>query len=67
MSKPDPRKQLEDMEMRKALYRLIWEMSHPAKPHPQGVIPAQPCPSLSDEEIQDELRRILGIKKGLFG
>lgn len=62
MSNKNAYEQVEDMQMRRALYELAWERAHPKF----GGFPPKPCPRLSDEAIQEELKRILGIKMGLF-
>jgi len=58
-NKPDPstreaRQQIADAEMRRALFRLMWEESEKGARHPR------PCPVLSDKDISARLRRILG-------
>lgn len=49
------KKVIEEAEMRRALYEMLWAMTHKA----HDGVPAQPCPSLDDEEIKRRLRRLL--------
>ncbi len=60
----------EHAKMRRALYQLIWEQANQAKPsrdYSDKIIPPRPMPSMTDEQIKDELKAILGISlSGLF-
>jgi len=50
----EARQQVADAEMRRALFRLMWDKRQEGKHYPC------PCPTFSDEEIKAELRRVLG-------
>jgi len=50
----EARQLIADARMRRALFRLMWEESEKGAKHPR------PCPTLNDEQIEAELRRILG-------
>jgi len=48
------RQQIADAEMRRALFRLMWDEWQKNKKQPR------PCPIFDDERIEAELRRVLG-------
>ena len=47
---------LERAKMRRALYEMLWQMTHEAN----GRIPAEPCPDLNDRQIYLRLKDLLG-------
>lgn len=55
VSEAEARKAIEEAAMRRALYEMLWEMTHKA----HDGVPARPCPHLSDDEIGRRLRRLL--------
>lgn len=55
VSEAEAKKALEEAAMRRALYVMLWDMTHKKKEN----VRAQPCPVLSDEEIKRRLRRLL--------
>ena len=56
------RRDLRDKAMRRAILRIL----HEATQEQQDVTQFWPEPMRDDNEIKSELRRILGIRKGLF-
>jgi hypothetical protein len=56
------RKKLRDKAMRKALLKILQEAT---KEYREGY-PTFPEPSRSDDQITEELHRILNIRKGWF-
>lgn len=51
--------EIQDAGMRRQLFEVLWQGRTDAK----GEDP-RPCPSLNDEEVKEELQRVLGYKKG---
>ncbi len=49
------RRIIADAKMRRGLFEWLWQFH----PDTEGRYP-RPCPSLSDEQIKSELKRILG-------
>lgn len=49
------RREIEKAALRRAIFEAAWERAHPAGEN----IPAQPCPSLSDNEIRRRLHDLL--------
>jgi hypothetical protein len=49
------RQQIEHAAMRRALYEVIWIVTHP----PKENVRARPCPALSDEEIKARLKELI--------
>lgn len=57
------RQALRDMDMRRALLKFLQEAT-PSE-YPTGST-TRPEPMRDDDQVKDELHRILGIRKGLF-
>lgn len=49
------KRQLEHAAMRRALYEMLWELTHPATENAR----ARPCLSLSDRDIQLRLKELI--------
>lgn len=62
MNAYEMRKALRDADMRRALLEFLQEET---KKQRDGY-PDFPEPMRDDEDVAEELRRILGIRKGLF-
>lgn len=56
VSEEDAKKAIEDAAMRRALYVMLWDMTHKSS---DGGPPARPCPAFGDEEIKRRLRSLL--------
>lgn len=57
MTPSEARDQITKAEMRRAMYKWLWDQTHQA----YGKIPAQPSPYLSDEEIERRLDEVMGL------
>lgn len=55
VSESEAREAIEKAAMRRALYVMLWDMTHKA----HDGVPAQPCPVFGDEEIKRRLRSLL--------
>lgn len=65
MKKWQLRQQLRDLAMRRVLLELLQEATKEYNGSGPGI-PNCPEPMRDDDDVKEELRRILGIKKGWF-